>query len=258
MVIDGYVRVSQVRGRSGERFISPVIQRNRIEGWARLHGAQVGRMFEEPDESGARPDRPLLEQAIRRVETGVSHSVVVAKLDRFGRSLMHGLTALDRVQRAGGIFVSVDDGFDLRTDTGRLIMRIMLAMGEWQLDRIRENWNVTRERVIARGVHMSGITPAGYRRAPSGHLVPDEHGGPIVTAPFVRRARGESLSSLCRWLESQELRTGYGNLHWGVQSTRGVLANRAYLGEARSGVRQPERAPAAHRCRDVATRAAPP
>ena len=37
-------RVSQVRGRSGERFISPLVQRERIEGWAKLHGAHIGRV----------------------------------------------------------------------------------------------------------------------------------------------------------------------------------------------------------------------
>lgn len=84
MVIDGYVRVSQVRGRAGERFISPLEQRAQIEGWARLHGAVVGEVFEELDESGARADRPLLELALQRIETGTSHGLVVARLDRSG------------------------------------------------------------------------------------------------------------------------------------------------------------------------------
>jgi hypothetical protein len=39
MVLDGYVRVSQVHGRFGERFMSPVVQREQIERWAELRGA---------------------------------------------------------------------------------------------------------------------------------------------------------------------------------------------------------------------------
>ncbi|HYN50325.1 MAG TPA: recombinase family protein [Thermoleophilaceae bacterium] len=140
MVIDGYVRVSQVRGRAGERLISSLEQRAQIEGWARLHGAAVGEVFEELDESGARADRPLLERALQRIEAGTSHGLVVARLDRFGRSLIDGLAAIERIRRAGGTSVSVQDGFDLTTETGRLIMRIMLAMGEWQLDRVRSVW----------------------------------------------------------------------------------------------------------------------
>jgi hypothetical protein len=96
MVLDGYVRVSQVGRRSDERFISPVVQREQIERWAQLHGALVGHIFEELDQSGGRSDRPLLMQAVERVERGESDGLVVAYLSRFGRSHLDGLTTIDR------------------------------------------------------------------------------------------------------------------------------------------------------------------
>src|SRR3954451_5807508 len=123
MIVDGYVRVSRVRGRRGPRFISPLEQRDRIESWARLHRVQVAEVFEELDESGARSDRPLLLRAIERVEDGQTNGVVVAHLDRFGRSLVDGLAGIERIRRAGGTFVSVGDGFDIRTPTGKLVLR---------------------------------------------------------------------------------------------------------------------------------------
>ncbi|MGI8593640.1 MAG: recombinase family protein [Solirubrobacteraceae bacterium] len=66
--------------------MSPALQRERIEGWAKLQGAALGEVFEELDESGACNDRPLLVEALRRVECGESQGGVVAKIDRFGRS----------------------------------------------------------------------------------------------------------------------------------------------------------------------------
>jgi hypothetical protein len=86
MVLDGYVRVSQVHGRSDERFMSPVVQREQIERWAQLRGALLGHVFEELDESGGRRDRPLLMQAVERVERGEPDGLVVAYLSHFGRS----------------------------------------------------------------------------------------------------------------------------------------------------------------------------
>src|SRR4051812_32988475 len=139
MLVDAYIRVSQVAGRSGERFISPVVQRERILGWAQARGARIGEVFEELDESGARADRPLLQEALRRVEAGQSDGIVVSKLDRFGRSFVDSLAAIERIRAAGGVFASVEDGFDLSTDTGRLVMRIMFSMAEWELDRVRRN-----------------------------------------------------------------------------------------------------------------------
>jgi hypothetical protein len=50
MMIDGYVRVSQVRGRAGPSFISPLDQRGQIEAWAQANGTR--RM-------GVRPSRRL-------------------------------------------------------------------------------------------------------------------------------------------------------------------------------------------------------
>jgi hypothetical protein len=82
----GYVRVSDVGGRSGASFISPAAQRERIAAWCSLYDAHLQHVFEELDQSGGRTDRPLLLNAIERVERGLSDGIIVAKLDRFGRS----------------------------------------------------------------------------------------------------------------------------------------------------------------------------
>ncbi|HET9186018.1 MAG TPA: recombinase family protein, partial [Solirubrobacterales bacterium] len=82
--LDAYIRVSDVRGRKGESFISPDVQREQIFAWAASRGASLGEVFVELDESGGRADRPLLMRAIERVEAGLSEGVAVAKLDRFG------------------------------------------------------------------------------------------------------------------------------------------------------------------------------
>lgn len=54
MLVDGYVRVSQVRGRSRPQFISPSEPAGPIRDWAALHGDTVANVWEQLDESGAR------------------------------------------------------------------------------------------------------------------------------------------------------------------------------------------------------------
>ena len=195
MVVDGYVRVSQVAGRTGDRFISPDVQAEQIRAWAVVHRATVGEVFVELDESGARSDRPLLMRAIDRVERGESQGVVVAKLDRFGRSLVDSLAAIERIRAAGGTFVAVQDGLDLNTDTGRLAARVMLSMAEWQLDCVRTGWRQARERAIARGVHIGAVPPTGYRRDTDGRLRPDPPADAAVAEAFRRRAASMSAGS---------------------------------------------------------------
>jgi DNA invertase Pin-like site-specific DNA recombinase len=204
-----------------------------IEGWASLHRVELGRVFEELDESGGRPDRPLLMEAIARVESGQSRGIVVAKLDRFGRSLLHGLAAIERITKAGGKLVSVEDGFDFGTDTGRLVLRIMLSMAEWELDRVRANWRAADGRAIARGVYF-GTVPFGYTRDEDGRLVRDRKTAPYVREAFERRAAGATLTEIQRFLTGR-VRTAGGRVEWNTATLAALLSRRTYLGELRRG-----------------------
>jgi DNA invertase Pin-like site-specific DNA recombinase len=91
--VDGYVRVSRVAGREGESFISPEVQRKKIQAWAELHGVEVVHWWEELDQSGRRRDRPMFQEALRRCEAGETGGIVVARLDRFARSAVDALEA---------------------------------------------------------------------------------------------------------------------------------------------------------------------
>jgi len=230
-VVDGYVRVSQVGYRRGERFISPVVQREQIEAWAAARDVDLLEIFEELDESGGRADRPLLEAAIRRIEAGVSHGLAVWKVDRFGRSLIDGLLVIERIRDAGGHFFSVQDGLDASTDTGRLVLRIMLSMAELELDRIRAGFAIANVKMIERGGYCGRFTPVGYQRTRAGRLRPDPVCAPVISELFGLRASGWSERRLCRWLEGHGVRTAKGNPAWLESTLSNLLRSHVYLGE---------------------------
>lgn len=238
--LDIYVRVSQVRGRSGDSFISPTVQLERADQWIRAFGHRRGEVYEELDQSGARSDRPKLLEAIERIEAGHSDGIVVAKLDRFGRTLIDGIRLVERIEAAGGTFVSVADGFDLTTESGRLVLRIMLSLAEFELDRIRGNWNDAKARAVARGVHPSAVAPFGYRRE-GGHgpLVPDPMTAPLVTSLFERRAAGVGFAELGRYLASEGVSTVHGGTNWPQRAVKDIIRNEVYLGIAYARTRDP-------------------
>jgi DNA invertase Pin-like site-specific DNA recombinase len=234
MVLDGYIRVSQVAGREGERFISPSVQREQIDSWARAHGAQMGEVFEELDQSGARGDRPLLSEAIKRVERGESGGVIVAKLDRFGRTVVDGLRAIQRIENAGGTFVSVQDGFDLGTPTGRLVLQVLFSIGEWELQRVRANWETARERAVSRGVYI-GRDPIGYRKEEDGRLRIDPDEATLIREIFGRRAEGEGYTEIARRLNDKGNKTRLG-YPFTATTVGQIIQNPVYRGEAHHGV----------------------
>jgi DNA invertase Pin-like site-specific DNA recombinase len=241
--VDGYVRVSDVAGRKGPSFISPRVQRERIAAWCALYDARLLTVFEELDESGGRADRPLLMEALGRIEAGQSEGLVVAKLDRFGRSLHDALEHIDRIQQAGGTFVSVQDQFDLGSDHGRLVLRMMLSFAEYERDRFRTTWDDAQRNAIARGIHTASAPPVGYRKGPDGRLRVDARSAPAVAEVFKMRAEGATIAHVAQYLREHRVGWSKGATVWSRGSVEGLLNNRVYLGEAHNGA---YRRPGAH------------
>ena len=169
----GYVRVSRVAGRDGDSFISPTVQRERVQRYAAAHGHTVVDVVEELDAPGTRYDREGFQRALERVEAGEADGIIVARLDRFARSLPDALRAIQRLDETGGQLIVEDLGIDTTTPSGRLVRNVMLSLAEWQLGVIRENWSTARAHAVERGVHISATPIYGYLRAADGRLEPD-------------------------------------------------------------------------------------
>src|SRR5215218_8813553 len=161
---DGYIRVSRRGGREGESFISPDVQRKKIAAWAKLHDVEIVQWWEEVDQSGAKLERPMFQEALARCERGETGGIVVARLDRFARSAVDALTSIKRLNEAGARLVSVEDNFDGSTPMGRFAIGILTLIAELELERIKGGWETAVNEAVARGVHISARPPTGYQR----------------------------------------------------------------------------------------------
>lgn len=260
--LDAYIRVSSVRGREGEKFTSPTDQERAIRQWADLYGHHVTEdgpdgngAWHELDVSGGTMDRPKLNEILARIDAGESDGIVVYRLDRFGRTLVGALQIIERLHEDGKLFASVMDNFDITTENGRLVLRIMLSLGQYERERIQTTWRTARDNAVARGWHISATPPFGYQREQLtnssgeqylGRLVVDEQEGPLVTELFKRRADGETWGQVTRWLNRSGAspRRGGG---WTVSTVGGIVENTVYLGVARGGVKGAPENPGAHK-----------
>jgi DNA invertase Pin-like site-specific DNA recombinase len=227
---DGYIRVSRRAGREGESFISPEVQRKKIADWAKLHDVEIVRWWEEIDQSGAKLERPMFQQALARCEAGETGGIVVARLDRFARSAVDALTSIRRLNEAGARLVSVEDNFDGSTPMGRLAIGILILIAELELERIKGGWMTAVSDAVGRGVHISAKPPTGYKREKDGRLIRDEPAASFVADTFRRRATGASWAELARFLEENEIYPPSGNKHWSKVGVAGMIKNPVYLG----------------------------
>ena len=231
MRLIGYVRVSRVGGREGESFISPSVQRESIARFAKANGHEIAAYLEDLDISGGKLERPGLTEALARVESHEVDGIIVAKLDRFARTLVGALAAIERINAANGQLVSVAERFDTSTPMGRAMLQIVLVFAELERERIREEWNTTKRRAITRGVYIGPNVPLGYRRRKNGILEPDPTTAPIARELFARRATGASLGELAAWLDQAAPRPST----WTKGTVSKMLKSRIYLGEIRQG-----------------------
>lgn len=235
MIVDGYVRVSKVRGRKGPSFISPDQQRDQISWFCKIHGYELGTVHVELDQSGANQDRPLLTLALERIKSGQTGGLIVAKVDRFGRSLIDSLLLIEEIQATGGIFASVLDSFDTANPNGRFILRTMLNLAEFELDRVRDNFADARQRAVARGIHPCVVPNAGYRKQDSGVLEPVPELRPIIGEIYRLAAEGTAWPEIAQYAMRAKLKTAYGNDHWSGRAIKMLVRNRVYLGVAHHG-----------------------
>jgi DNA invertase Pin-like site-specific DNA recombinase len=240
--LDGYIRVSRVAGRSGDSFISPGEQRQKISDWAKSNGYTISNWYEELDKSGSTTDRPMLMEIVDRIEKGATSGIVVAKLDRFSRTLLGSAEIIRRIEACEGEFFSVSEG-SLKDSQGRLYRNILLAVAEGEWDRVKLQWVDARRNAINRGLFTGPHVPFGYTKPPEfdaeGKKIDDRQLVPNkdaegVKAMFAARVEGRKVRQIAEMLND----AGYKPVRsqrFTAASVHKMLRNRTYLGEVRSG-----------------------
>jgi site-specific DNA recombinase len=230
--LDAYVRVSKVAGRSGASFISPEVQRDQIERWASAHGHALTWHEPELDVSGGTMSRPIFDRIMRRIAGGESNGVIVAKLDRFARTLVGALGTLEEFERHGAVFVSVAENLDLSTPMGKAFLRILLVFAELERDRISESWSTATSNAITRGIHIAKFTPVGYEKGADKRLRLGAEAAAIREA-FLMRGAHKSRSEIARRLDELAPRPAGGR--WTPPMVDRIIKNRVYTGAAYRG-----------------------
>jgi DNA invertase Pin-like site-specific DNA recombinase len=101
-------------------------------------------------ESGANRERPELARTLRALRPG--DTLVVARLERLGRSLIHLLHIMEDLEARGIAFRSLAEGFDMRTAEGQLMMQQLGAFAEFERKRITARINSGIAAARERGV----------------------------------------------------------------------------------------------------------
>lgn len=116
-------------------------------------------IFEEKI-SGKSKERPQLTKLFEKLRKG--DTVVVWKLDRLGRSLKDLIDLITKMQQLDVSFLSIQDGINTNTATGRFTFNIFASLAEFEREIISERTKAGLSSARARG--RKGGRPAGYSK----------------------------------------------------------------------------------------------
>jgi DNA invertase Pin-like site-specific DNA recombinase len=156
-----YLRVStegQVDGTSIDT------QRAHCLALARRHGVVLAGEYVDAGVSGAASSRPALDDMIAAVITGEIDAILVAKLDRLGRSLLHLLELIERLDALGVRLLSAAEGIDTGSPAGRMMLQLLGAFAEFE--RLRERSQDGHHQRARDGGFVGTTPPFGYRAVP--------------------------------------------------------------------------------------------
>ena len=111
----------------------------------------MAREYVDEGVSGSTESRPALDQLLRDARRRRFDVLVCWRLDRLGRNLRHVILFLEELQALGVAFVSLAEGIDATTPTGKLQMHILGAIAEFERARIAERVRLGLARVQANG-----------------------------------------------------------------------------------------------------------
>jgi DNA invertase Pin-like site-specific DNA recombinase len=135
----GYLRVSTARQREG---FSLEAQREAIERYCQARGYELVAIEEESE--SAIKTRPVFQRAKAQVLDGKADGLIVAKLDRLGRSVRDLANIAEELSRNGKQLISVGDSIDTSSSNGKLLFHILSAIAEYERELLIERTKAGR------------------------------------------------------------------------------------------------------------------
>src|SRR5262249_42734 len=106
--------------------------------YAAHRGLEITEEYRDEGFSGSKDRRPALDRLMNDARTRKFDIVLVARFDRFARSVKHLITALDEFNHLGVDFISLSESVDTSSAMGKMILTVLGAVAGLERKLIRE------------------------------------------------------------------------------------------------------------------------
>lgn len=182
---------------------------------AQIAGFESYEILREEGRSGKSiKGRPVLRDALTRLEKGQANALFVTRIDRLARSTQDFLSIVDHAHKNNWRLILLDLNLDTSSYQGRFVVTIMSALAEMERAIIAE-----RQKDIHKDRRDQGLV-WGKDLGPK-PLISDE----IVQLIFSRRKDGKSLRNIANELNASGVAAAYGG-KWNASNINYVLSHK--------------------------------
>jgi DNA invertase Pin-like site-specific DNA recombinase len=205
-----YARVStQLQVNDG---VSLDVQERTLITAAEFHGFKDFEVIREEGRSGKSiKGRPVLTDALTRLESGEANALIVTRIDRLARSTTDFLDIVDRASKKGWRLIMLDLNLDTSTYQGRFVVTVMSALAEMERGiiaaRQKDVHKDRRDRGIVWGVDMG----------PKNRTLPE-----IKERIVAERAAGKSFGKIADGLNADGIPT-QNNRKWYASTVKNIV-----------------------------------
>lgn len=205
-----YARVStQMQVNDG---MSMEAQEKTLRNAAEFSGfTSVEILLEEGRSGKSISGRPVLRDALSRLDKGDAHALIVTRIDRLARSTTDFLSIVDRAAKNNWRLVLLDLNLDTSTYQGRFVTTIMSALAEMERGIIAE-----RQKDVHKHRRDSGQV-WGVDLGPKKRIPQD-----VLDRIYAERDAGQSMNGIARILNAEGTPAAYGG-KWSASSIKYVL-----------------------------------
>jgi site-specific DNA recombinase len=183
------------------------------------------------DASGAKIDRPNLNQALMAARAGMFDVLLVYRVDRFTRRIRDLSTLLEELDKAGVVFRSATEPFDTSTPAGRMLVQMLGVFAEFEREMIIDRVVNGMERKASKGQWTLGVAPEGYLVDPdTQRLVPVEAEMPAIKEIFRLYTKDRVGSrNVANTVNARGMRRRSGR-PYSYKTVADILSNPVYIG----------------------------
>jgi DNA invertase Pin-like site-specific DNA recombinase len=160
-----------------------------------------------------------LQEALQLLASGQGDGLIVSKLDRLARSIVHAANIIDAAQAQGWSLVILDLGVDLSTATGRAFANTIMVFAQLERELISERTKAALAAKKARGESIGRP-----RLATAG----------VVRRIVLGRNAGLSFGRIARALEAEAILSPAGRPTWQASTVRRIYQSATATSELKT------------------------